>query len=255
MLRKSMLLAVAAVLLGTAAYAQTADELIAKNLDARGGKAKINAIKSAKVTGKMTAGPGMEAPFTWEWKRPNAFRMEFVVQGMTGVQASDGTTGWIFMPFMGKKDPEKMSDEDMKNSADQADFEGPLVDYKAKGHTVEFVGKEDIEGTPAYKLKLTKKTGDVSYIYLDADSYLQIKEVGKMTVRGEEHEFEGSLGDYKEVDGVLMPFSMENKPKGAPAGQTITIEKIELNSSEPADRFSMPEVKPAPAEAPKPPAH
>lgn len=253
MLRKSLLLAVAAVLLGTAAHAQTADELIGKNLDARGGKDKIKAIQSAKVTGKMTMGPGMEAPFTWEWKRPSSFRIEFVVQGMTGVQAYDGTSGWILMPFMGKKDPEKMSADDMKDAADQGDFEGPLVDYQTKGHSVEFAGKEPIEGTDAYKLKLTKKNGDVSYIYLDAESYLEIKEIGKRTVRGEEHEFESTSGDYKEVGGVLFAFSQEQKPKGAPAGQTITIEKIDLNGDEPADRFAMPEVKAEP-EAPKPPA-
>ncbi len=249
MLRKTMLWAVAGALIGLAVQAQTADELIAKNLEARGGKDKIKAIQSAKVTGKMTMGPGMDAPFSWEWKRPNNFRLEFTVQGMTGIQAYDGTTGWMVMPFMGKKDPEKMSDQDMKDVDDQADFEGPLVDYKAKGHSIEFVAKEPIEGTDAFKLKLTKKNGDVSFIYLDAESYLEIKEVGKRTIRGEEHEFESTSGDYKEVGGVLFAFSMEQKPKGAPQGQVMTIEKIDLNSDEPGDRFKMPEVKPA--EAPK----
>jgi outer membrane lipoprotein-sorting protein len=245
MLRKTLTLAAAALALAVAVQAQTVDDLISKNLAARGGKDKIKALKSAKITGKMTMGPGMDAPFTWEWKRPNSFRIEFVVQGMTGVQAYDGTTGWQVMPFMGKKDAEKMPAEELKDVDDQADFEGPLVDYKDKGHTIEFVGKEPIEGTDAYKLKLTKKSGDVSFIYLDAESFLEIKEVGKRTVRGEEHEFESTQGDYKEVGGVLFPFSMEQKPKGAPQGQVITIEKIDLNNDEPADRFKMPEVKAA----------
>src|SRR5262245_50298290 len=94
------------VFLAAAAHAQTADDLIAKNLAARGGKDKIKALQSAKITGKMSMGPGVDAPFTWEWKRPNNFRIEFVVQGMTGIQAYDGTTGWQVMPFMGKKDAE-----------------------------------------------------------------------------------------------------------------------------------------------------
>lgn len=253
MLRKTLLWAVVGAAVGLAAQAQTVDELIAKNLDARGGKAKIQAIQSAKVSGKMTMGPGMEAPFTMEWKRPGSIRFEFTVQGMTGIQAYDGTTGWTVMPFMGKKDPEKVPAEDLKLMEEQADFDGPLVDYASKGHTVELVGKEPIEGTDAYKLKLTKKNGNVSFIYLDAESYLEIKSNSKVTMRGEEHEIEQSLGDYKEVSGVLFPFSQEEKPKGAPAGQVMTIEKIDLNTDEPSDRFKMPEVKPAAPEAAAPP--
>lgn len=219
------------------------DDLIAKNLAARGGADKIKAVKSAKLTGKMMMGPGMEAPFVWEWKRPNSFRTEFVFQGMTGIQAYDGTTGWSVMPFLGKKDPEKMSEEEMKDIDEQADFDGPFVDSKEKGVTVEYLGKEPIEGTDAYKLKVTRKNGDVTNVYLDAESYLEIKSTGKRTRRGQEFEFEASQGDYKKVGDVLFAHSMEFKPKGAPAGQTMTIEKIELNTEESADRFKMPEVK------------
>jgi len=257
MLRKTLMGALAGALLACGAYAQaqaqapaaakdekvTAEELIAKNLAARGGLDKIKAIQSAKLTGKMTMGQGMDAPFTWEWKRPNSFRAEFTFQGMTGIQAYDGTTGWSVMPFMGKKDPEKMSEEEMKDIDEQADFDGPFVDSKAKGITVEYEGKEDIEGTPAYKLKVTRKGGDVTYVYLDADSYLEIKSTGKRTRRGQEFEFESSQGDYKKVGDVLFPYSQEFKPKGAPQGQTMTIDKIDLNTDEPADRFKMPEVK------------
>jgi outer membrane lipoprotein-sorting protein len=251
MLRKTSLLAFAAVLSVAAAQAQTVDEIIAKNLEARGGKDKIGAVQSARFTGRMTLGEGMEAPIVLVWRRPNLVRMEFTIQGMTAVQAYDGKNGWAVMPFMGKKDPEPMSADELKDVEDMGDlFEGPLYNYAAKGHQVELLGKEDVEGTPAYKLKLTKKNGDVVTMYLDADAYLEIKSEGKSNRRGQEIEFESSEGDYKEVEGILFAHSMEQKPKGAPAGQTITVDKVELNVDLPDSHFAMPAVTveaPAPA--------
>jgi hypothetical protein len=157
------------------------------------------------------------------------------------------------MPFMGKKEPEAMSADDLKGMEDQADFEGPLFDYKTKGNQVELVGKENVEGTPAYKLKVTKKNGDISYIYLDADAYLEIKEEGKRKFRGQEVEFESTSGDYKTVDGLVFPFSLSTKPKGAPSGQTITVQKLEVNPGVEDVRFAMPKVEPKKEGAPKPP--
>ncbi|MEO8503338.1 MAG: hypothetical protein ABI609_05530 [Acidobacteriota bacterium] len=251
MLRKKMMWAMAVLTVAVAAQAQTVDELIAKNLAARGGKEKILAIQSAKLTGKMSVGPGVDAPFTMEWRRPSSVRLEFTVQGMTGVQAYDGTTGWMLMPSPGKSDPETMADEDLKDVAETADFDGPLVDYRSKGHSVELIGKEAVAGADAYKLKLTKKGGEVSYVFLDAESSLEVKTSGSRALHGEEHEFETSSSDYKEVSGILFPFTQEMKAQGAPAGQVMTIETIDLNTDEPADRFKMPEKKPA--EPAKPP--
>lgn len=248
MIRKTFAWLFVAGLMTAAAQAQTADELIEKNLQARGGRDKIKAIQTVRMNGKMTMGQGMEAPFTLEMARPRKMRMEFTFQGMTGIQAYDGANGWMVMPFMGKKDPEPIPSDDLKTMEDQADFDGPLVDYKEKGHQVEFVGKQDLEGTPAYKLKVTKKNGDVSYVYLDAEQHLEMKVEGKSKVRGQEVEGETTLGDYKAVGGVLFPHSIESKAKGSPAGMTMTIEKIDVNPELPAARFEMPKVeKPAPA--------
>jgi len=259
MIRKTFACTLLAGLMAAAVSAQTVDELIAKNLEARGGKDKIKAVKSVRMTGKMVMGQGMEAPFTLEMARPKKVRMEFTFQGMTGIQAYDGTTGWMVMPFMGKKEPEQVAGDDLKNMDDQADFEGPLVDYKEKGHQVELVGKADVEGTPAYKLKVTKKNGDIQYIYLDAEQYLELKTEGKQKVRGQEVEGETTLGDYKEVNGLIFAFSIHSKPKDAPpgAGLTMTVDKIELNADMPASRFEMPKAeKPAAAPTPpKPPQH
>ena len=173
--KKFVLALCAAALLAVSASAQTADELIDKNIKAKGGLDKLKALQSMKFTGKMKMGP-MEAPFIVMKKRPENFRLEFTVQGMTGIQAYDGSTGtgWMVMPFMGKKDPEQMSADMLKEFKEEADFDGPMMDYKAKGNKVEYLGKEDVQGTPAYKLHVTTKDGNESNVYLDAESYLEI---------------------------------------------------------------------------------
>jgi len=245
MIRKTFAWLLVAGLTGAAVQAQTADEIINKNLEARGGKDKIKAVQTARMTGKLVMGQGMEAPITMELARPNKMRMEFTLQGMTGIQAYDGKSGWSVMPFMGKTEPEKMSDDDIKQAEDMADMDGLLVDYKEKGHQVEYVGKEDVEGTPAHKLKVTKKNGDVVNVYIDAESYMEIKDAGKVKVRGQEIEGQTLFGDFKKVDGIVYPFSIEQKSSAGPGGMTISISKIEVNPTVDASRFAMPAAKPA----------
>lgn len=253
MLRKTFYGALAALLafaLAAPVTAQdedlTADDIIAMNLEAKGGAEKIAAMDTARVTGSMLMGPEMSAPFTLEWKRPDKVRLEFTFQGQTAVQAYDGETAWMHMPFLGQAAPEEMPEEARKQVTDMADFEGPLVGYKEKGHTVEYLGVEDAEGTPAYKLRVTKKNGDVVDLFLDKDAHLEIMGTGKTEVNGQPIEVVSTFGDYKEVgDGLIMAHSMEIRPAGAPAGQVITMETIEVNVDLPDDRFTMPE---APAE-------
>lgn len=222
---------------------KTVDEVIAKYIAAIGGQAKLDAMKTRRINGKMVmAGGAMEAPFIVEHKRPNRFRMDFTFQGMTGTQAYDGTTGWQLMPFMGKTDPEKMSEEDVKRIEDQIDPDGPLVDYKKKGHQVELMGKEEIEGAQTYKLKVTKKSGNTEYYFLDAEQFIPIKTKGKMMAQGTEVETEASLGDYKEVGGILMAHSI-TQSAGGMGGMEMTFAKIEVNVELPDSRFTMLEVK------------
>lgn len=236
----TMVLAVGAALWAGAVQAQSLDEILAKNYQARGGLERITSVTSARITGTMSMGGGMEAPFVWQWKRPNKLRLEFTFQGMTGVQAYDGQTGWMVMPFMGSSAPERMPDDQLAEIKDQADFDGELVNWKEKGHQVELVGKARVEGTDAYKLKVTKKNGDVSYVYLDAEYFLEIRGEGKRTLRGQELEFESSISDYKEVDGLLIPHAMSSKAKGMPGGQTLIFSKVELNVPLDDALFAMP---------------
>ena len=240
MLRKTILLLALGLLLAPIAHAQTVDEILAKYYDACGGLAKLKAVNTMRVTGTMTMGQGMEAPFTIERKRPGLRRMEFTLQGMTGIQAFDGSKTWSVMPFMGKKDPEVGTDEDNKNALDDADFDGPLVDYKSKGHVVELMGKEPVEGADAFKLKVTKKSGNVEYYFLDAETYLMVKTQSKIKRRGTEMEGETTYSDYKDVDGLMQPFSMEIGAKEMPVKQKLTFSKIEMNVALDDTRFAVP---------------
>jgi len=227
--------------------AETLDEVLDHHFEALGGKDKLAAVQSAKMVAKQVFGP-QEVPATIYWKRPNKVRMEFTLQGMTGIQAYDGTTAWMVMPFLGKNDPEEMTGDDLKDIIEQADMiDGPLFDWKDKGHTVEFLGEDTIEGTPAWKLKLTRSNGDVSTVWLDKDAYVQIKSQGKRQRGEQEFDIETSFGDYKEVDGLYFPHSIESKPKGAPQGATITVESIELGAEIDDALFGMPEKKAEPA--------
>jgi outer membrane lipoprotein-sorting protein len=239
----------AAAVLATAPLgAETLDEVLARHFEALGGKDKIAAVTSAKMVAKQVFGP-QEVPATIYWVRPNQVRMEFVMQGMTGIQAYDGTTAWMVMPFLGKNDPEEMTGDDLKDIVEQADLiEGPLFNWKEKGHTVELLGEEDVEGTPAWKLKVTRKSGDVSTLWLDKEAYLQIKAEGKRKRGDQEIEIESSMGDYKEVGGLLFPHAIESKPKGAPQGAAITVQSIELNPTVDPAIFAKPAAtKPAAA--------
>lgn len=233
-------LAIALVGLSAAAQELTVDQIIAKNIAAHGGLDKIMAQKSLRASGHMTLGQGLEAPITYEQKRPGNFRFELTLQGLTLVQAYDGRTGWLVNPFEGKKDPELMGEDDLKDAQEQADIEGPLVNYKEKGNKVELVGREKVEGSDAYKLKVTLKNGDVRYIYLDADTFLEVKEESKRTIRGSEVEAETIFGDYKEEGGVMMAHSFDQGPKGSPQRQHLTIEKVEINPTIDDARFVMP---------------
>ena len=222
------------------AGAQTVDELINKNIQAHGGVDKLKSVNSVKMTGTMSMAGGIEAPFTFQKKRPDKIKIEFVIQGMTGIQAFDGSTAWTLMPFTGNKDPQKMPEEDRKDIIEQADFDGPLVDYKEKGNSVEYVGKEDVEGSEAHKLKLTLKNGNVRYLFLDPESGLEIKATAMIKREGVEATVDSFFGDYKEVNGIIFPFVIEQKIQGQP-GPTFSVEKVDLDVDLEDSMFVMPD--------------
>jgi hypothetical protein len=248
-MRKVLLGVIVSVLLGVSVSAQTADEIINNYIKTVGGMEKMQAVKSVRKVGKFNGGGGFEAVYIEENKRPNAVRQEFSLQGMTAVNAYDGKSGWKINPFSGKKDAETLGEEEMKQIIEDSDFDGALVDYRKKGNKVEFIGKDEFEGSDVFKLKLTLANGDTRYYYMDTDYFVPIKIETKRTVRGAEQEFETIYGDYKEVAGVYFPFSVESGIKGNPNRQSITYEKIEVNTAMDDKRFAMPTMTAKPAEA------
>jgi hypothetical protein len=211
------------------AFSQTADELVQKNIEARGGLEKIKAIKSVRMTGTSTT-QGFTGKVGQENMRPDMVRETFTLQGMTAVQAYDGATGWAIRPFGGRKDPQLMGEDDLRDLMIDADFDGPLVDYKAKGNTVEFLGHDTLDGDDALRLKITLKNGDIIYDYLDPDTFLEIRKETQEFIRGSMRENVVELGSYKPVNGVLYAFSNSSGPKNDPSSwQAVTIEKIDVN--------------------------
>jgi hypothetical protein len=221
-------------------FAQTADELVSKNLQAKGGIEKIKAIKSIRMTGQFEAS-GFKATVGQEAKRPEMTRQTFTVQGMTQIQAYDGSTGWQISPFGGRKDPELLGEDDLRSLVEDADFDGPLVDAQAKGNKVEYMGHDQVDGDDAYKLKVTLKNGDIFYYYLDPDTYIEIQIEKQQFIRGSVRESVTALGSYKPVNGVMYPFSIESGPKNNPdARGKVTITRIEANVSIDDSAFKMP---------------
>jgi hypothetical protein len=222
-----------ASLLGPALNAQelkplTVDALVTKNIEAKGGIDALRAVQSLRLTGKMLVNQGqIEFAYTQTKKRPGQVRTEATLQGMILVQAYDGAEGWKISPFQGRKDPEKMSADDAKSLIEDAEIDGPLVDWEAKGSTVEYLGPEDVDGTLAHKLKVVRKNGDVNFVYLDPDHFLEIRILSQRIEQGAQVEVETDLGDYEKIAGVFFPFSIEAGSKGSSDKQKIIIEKAE----------------------------
>jgi len=261
MIRKPLLLGAAALfLLAAPAFAQTApsltlDELVAKNIAAKGGADKLNAVHTRRVSGTVSFPSGFSLGFAQVNKRPDKVREEYLLQGMTIIQAFDGKTAWQIDPTQGKRTPETMGEDDQRGLEDDAEFDGPLVGYKERGATAELLGKEDVDGSPAYKIKIAEKNGDEKTVYLDEDYFLEIKVDLTRRIRGGERQFELTLGDYKDEGGIMMAHAAEFKPKNAQQGQKIIYEKVEMNPDVPDSSFTMPTVTaPAPPPTTPPPA-
>src|SRR5579863_6562440 len=221
------------------ASSQTADELVNKNIEAKGGMDKIKAIKTWRMTGQLIVS-GITATAGQENMRPNLVRETISLQGMTAVEAYDGSTGWQIQPFRGRKDPELMGEDNVRDLLLASDFDGPLVNASKKGNRVEYLGHDLVDGDDALRLKVTLKNGDIIYYYLDPDTYLEIREEIQQFVRGSVRERVVDLGSYKPVDGVMYPFSISEGPRNNPSAQVTTIDKIEVNVPMQDSDFAVP---------------
>ena len=249
---RSVISLIFAALIAPGVFAQdknqpTVDELVAKNIEAKGGASALHDLESLRLSGKMLVQEGqIQLAYLQIKKRPDEVRTEASLQGMTQIEAYDGKEGWRISPFFGRKDPERMSADDVKSLVEDAEIDGPLVDWQAKGNAVEYLGTEDVDGTPAHKLKVTRKNGDVSFVYLDPDHFLEIRVLTQRTRYGAYEEVETDLGDYEKVGNVFVPTSIEFGGKGAPDKQRIIIDKVEANAPVDDTIFHFPGLIPLP---------
>jgi hypothetical protein len=245
---QSVLIALAALWLGASNVAQalTADEIVAQHVNARGGVERLQALKTLKRTGRLVI-PGFNGELTvTEYKaRPNEYRVEYTLQGLTAVQAWDGHEAWQIQPFQGRKDPERLSADQAKPLANSADIDFPFVDYQAKGSKLSFLGTEDVDGTPAYKLRLQLASGDEIVYFIDPDSWMLIRDIQKQQIRGAEQITENDYGEYEQVEGVWVPMTEASGSKGSDPSQKqqTLFDKAEGNVDIDSSIFSFPAAK------------
>jgi len=207
------------------ASAQTVDEIIDKHIEAIGGKEKLSALKSLRMETNLSV-QGMDIPVIQTRVHNVGQRVDISAMGMEGYVITTPTAGWTFMPFMRQTAAEAMPEDQVKESVDELDLQGSLLNYKEKGHTVELVGKEAVDGTDAYKIKLTTKGGKVRTFFIDPKNYYIIRTVAKATVNGQEQEVTINFSDFKKTEeGYVFPHTI-----GGAFGQgDMTVTKIEVN--------------------------
>jgi outer membrane lipoprotein-sorting protein len=225
----------------------TAAQIVEKNISAKGGLQAWRAVQTISFSGKMDAGGRAKAqlPFVLEKKRPRKTRVELVFANDTAVQVYDGTNGWKLRPFLGRRDVEPYTPEELKSAAFESDLDGPLVDYGAKGNKVELEGVEKVENNDAYKLKLTMKGGQVQHIWVDAQTFLDIK------VEGTPRRMDGRmrtvwiyLRDYKDVNGLMIPYVMETEVQGNRETHKMILESVVVNPKLEDSLFTKPSPQP-----------
>lgn len=235
------------LLFPASAAAQTADEIVAQVLAARGGVDRIKAVRSQRISGTINFGGGAQGPFLVELKRPGKMHIEVTIQGQTLVRSYDGkSVGWIINPFGEKTGVQPMSSEDIANIADESDFDGPLVDYRAKGNRVELAGKEEVDGQPAYRLKLTSAKGETRSYLFDAENFHLVRWEGTRKVGDKDVPWESMFRDYREVDGLLFAYEIDSDAPGTEQSQKIIADKIEVDPKIDESRFGRPVPPPAP---------
>jgi photosystem II stability/assembly factor-like uncharacterized protein len=221
----------------------TAEELASRYLEARGGLARLKKLQSVRFTGRALSGFGgfqQESGWAELIARPGKIRSETTLQGLTQVDAYDGKEGWSMNPFGGRRDAERSSADELKDSAREADLDTPLADWKAKGSRLEALGTEDVEGTRALRLRITYKDGDEQTYYLDPDFYLPVRVSTTQRIRGVERTSEIDLGTWQQVAGVWFPFTLDYGGRNSPRSYHVIIERAEANVEADDALFSFP---------------
>ena len=227
----------------TAPVTLTATQIVEKNVAARGGLQAWRTVKTLSMSGKLDAGgkQKVQLPFMLEMERNRKTRLELQFNGQTAIQVYDGTNGWKLRPFLNRRDVEPYTPEELKAASMQADIDGPLVDYAAKGTKLQLEGIQSVEGHDAFNLKLTLKTGQVQHIWVDAQTFLDVKVEGTpRRLDGRFHPVATYLRDYRSVNGLMIPYVNETAVDGVKQTEKILVEKVIVNPKLEDSHFSKP---------------
>ena len=218
-------LLLASFLFNLTLQAQTVDEVISKHIEARGGKENWIKVNSFKMEANISV-QGMEIPVNIFQVHNKAQKQEYTVMNMTGYTILTSEAGWSFNPMMGQSKPEPMTKDDVELGKESLDIQGDLLDYAAKGSKAELMGKEDVDGTECFKLKLTRKSGNEYVYFIDPSNYYIIRSLNKVKANGQEIEQKVNFSNYKKLpEGIVVPLTMENSSIPAP----INVKKVEVN--------------------------
>ena len=221
----------------------TAAQIVDRNVVARGGLQAWRGVKTLSMSGKLDAGgkQKVQLPFVLEMERSRKTRLELQFNGQTAVQVYDGTNGWKLRPFLNRRDVEPYTPEELKAASMQADIDGPLVDYVSKGTKVQLEGLQSVEGHDAFNLKLTLKTGQVQHIWVDAQTFLDVKIEGTpRRLDGRFHPVATYMRDYRSVNGLMIPYVNETAVDGVKQTEKIVVEKVIVNPKLEDSHFSKP---------------
>jgi hypothetical protein len=242
------LAAVLALCVPASGLAQTVDELVARNVAARGGAAAWRAVSTLRLAGRVDVGQGMLVPYVLEQKRPHKMRLELVFDGQTAVQCSDGKAGWKVEPFRGRTTPVPLTVDELAEGTGPSDIDGLLFDHARRGLSVELVGREKVQERDAVRLKVTLPGGAIRWVSLDAETALELKVEARRRLVGRERRVETFYQDWQATDGLLIPRRLETRAEGAL--HLLTVESVRVNSPIDDARFARPaaEGKSGPAE-------
>ena len=241
MRRNATLLAILFVLFTACAAQSPVDEIVNSNIAARGGEEAIRALQSFRATGTATATGGRVARVTYEIKRPGLFRLEFSSQGMRSVFAHDGNISWEVDPLEGQFEPHETSSETASGAGtDERDIEGPLVGWREKGHAVELVGRESLDGGEAFKLEVKLANGSVRHDYIDVESRQLVRSDIPRRMRGRDVVLVDLFSDFREEDGIVFPHLIETHVMDRPEIIKIVVDEVELNPDLDDERFRFP---------------
>ncbi|HTS87623.1 MAG TPA: hypothetical protein VMG41_03960 [Gemmatimonadales bacterium] len=233
-------LCLSAVALAAPLGAQTAEDIISRNIAARGGAVRLRALQTERLAGHISFGTRPAEPFLVEIKRPGMIRNQIGPEGSAIIQVSNGQAGWALVPGRDSGQPRQLDADQLRNMAGGADLEGPLLDHEKKGNTVELLGKVEVRGRPAWKLRVVEADGEVRLDYVDAESFLEDKWEGTIRVDGRDQAVETYFSDYRPVGGVMVSFRLDSGSPGTPTTQKLVFDSAAVDIPIADGRFERP---------------